>query len=338
MAKKKEVEENLEDSALDKFLGDIEKRFGKGAVMNLEEGISGIEWVSSGSLTLDNALGGGYPKGRIIEIFGENGTSKTTLTIHAMVECQKEGGLVGFIDYENAFDLKYAKNLGLNISKNKFQLSQPSNAEEGLEIIEAMVKTGIFSMIIVDSVAAMSPRAELEGDMGESKMGLHARLMSQAMRKLVGVINKAKTVVIFINQTRTSLGVMFGDPTVTTGGNALKFYSSQRIQTFRSGQTKDKEENVIAIGCKCKVIKNKVAPPFKTALFSVEFGKGIDKLGEIIDLAVEYDIIQKKGAGWMSYEEAKLGQGVDAVKQTLQDNPDLLDEITNKVKQQISEK
>lgn len=334
---KKEVKE-AENSVLDKFLDEVEKKFGKGAVMNLEEGVSGIEFISSGSLTLDNALGGGYPKGRIVEIYGDNSTGKTTLTIHAMVESQKQGGLVGFVDAEHAFDLFYAKNLGLETSKKKFQLSQPSCGEEALEIVDSMVKTGIFSMVVVDSVAALTPRAEIEGEMGEAKMGLHARLMSQALRKLTSSINKTNTVVIFINQTRDKIGVMWGNPTTTTGGNALKFYASQRVETSRSGQTKDKEDTVTANGCKCKVIKNKVAPPFRTALFSIEFGKGIDKLGEIIDLAVEYDIIQKKGAGWMSYEETKLGQGVDAVKATLNDNPDLLDIITERVKQLIAEK
>lgn len=337
MAKKDKVEQEENDNvmlALDRLIGETEKRFGSGAIMNLEEGVHGVEFVSSGSLTLDLALGGGYAKGRIIEIWGGESSGKTSLTIHAMVEEQKNGGTVGFIDAEHAFDLDYAKNLGLNIGKRRFQISQPSCGEEALEICEAMIKTGVFGLIVVDSVAALTPRAEIDGEMGEAKMGLHARLMSQAMRKMTHSISKTKTTVIFINQTRDAIGVLYGDPTRTTGGNALKFYASQRIQTSKSGQTKEGDE-VLANGCKCKVVKNKVAPPFKTALFNIEFGKGIDKLKEILDLACEFEIVSKKGAGWYAYGEVKLGQGENKVKDLLNDNPELLEEITEKVKQEL---
>ena len=335
---KKDKSEQEEDSvltALDKLLSETEKKYGKGAIMNLEGEIEGIEFVSSGSLSLDEALGGGYPKGRIIEIFGDSSTGKTTLTIHAMVEAQRQGGVVGFIDAEHAFDLMYAQNLGLKISKRKFQISQPSCGEEGLEICEAMVKTGVFDLIIVDSVAALTPRAEIDGEMGEAKMGLHARLMSQAMRKLTSYISKTNTTVIFINQTRVMLGVMFGDNTTTTGGNALKFYASQRVQTYRSGQTKSKEgDEILANGCRCKVVKNKVSFPFKVAKFDIVFGKGIDKLKEVIDLAIEFEIIKRSGS-WYAYGEVKLGQGEGKVKDLLNDNPELLEEITEKVKQEL---
>lgn len=254
----------------------------------------------------------------------------TTLAIHAMVEAQKQGGLVGLVDSEHAFDIFYAKNLGLDTSKNKFQFSQPSSGEEGLEIVDAMVKSGIFAMVVVDSVAALTPKAEIEGEMGEAKMGLHARLMSQALRKLAGSINKTHTVVVFINQTRDKIGVLWGNPTTTTGGNALKFYASQRIETSKSGQTKDGEE-IVANGCRCKVIKNKVAPPFRVAKFDIIFGKGIDKNQEIIDIAVEMGIIKKSGS-WFSYGDTKLGQGIDSVKTIMEDNPELFEEIYKKIK------
>ena len=333
---KKEIKENSGmEAILNKLLEDTEKRFGKGAIMNLEEGAKGIEFISSGSIALDVALGGGYPKGRIIEVYGENSTGKTTLAIHAMVEAQKQGGLVGFCDAEHSFDLFYAKNLGLDTSKNKFLFSQPSSGEEGLEIVDAMVKSGIFSMVVVDSVAALTPKAELEGEMGEAKMGLHARLMSQALRKLAGSINKTHTVVVFINQTRDKIGALWGNPTTTTGGNALKFYASQRIETSRSGQTKDGEE-IVANGCRCKVIKNKVAPPFRVAKFDIIFGKGIDKNQEIIDLAVEMEIIKKAGS-WYSYGDVKLGQGTESVKSILRDNPELYEELEEKILKMVKQ-
>lgn len=333
---KKEIKENSGmEAILNKLLEDTEKRFGKGAIMNLEEGVNGIEFISSGSIALDVALGGGYPKGRIIEVYGENSTGKTTLAIHAMVEAQKQGGLVGFCDAEHSFDLFYAKNLGLDTSKNKFQFSQPSSGEEGLEIVDAMVKSGIFAMVVVDSVAALTPKAEIEGEMGESKMGLHARLMSQALRKLAGSINKTHTVVVFINQTRDKIGVLWGNPTTTTGGNALKFYASQRIETSRSGQTKDGED-IVANGCRCKVIKNKVAPPFRVAKFDIVFGKGIDKNQEIIDLAVEMEIIRKAGS-WYSYGDVKLGQGAESVKSILRDNPELYEELEEKILKMVKQ-
>ena len=335
MAKKETKENSSMEAVLNKLLEDTEKRFGKGAIMNLEEGAKGIEFISSGSIALDVALGGGYPKGRIIEVYGENSTGKTTLAIHAMVEAQKQGGLVGFCDAEHSFDLFYAKNLGLDVSKNKFQFSQPSSGEEGLEIVDAMVKSGIFAMVVVDSVAALTPKAEIEGEMGESKMGLHARLMSQALRKLAGSINKTHTVVVFINQTRDKIGVLWGNPTTTTGGNALKFYASQRIETSRSGQTKDGED-IVANGCRCKVIKNKVAPPFRVAKFDIIFGKGIDKNQEIIDLAVEMEIIKKAGS-WYSYGDVKLGQGAESVKSILRDNPELYEELEDKILKTIKQ-
>lgn len=329
MTKKEDKKTSQFDDALSKLLQDTEKRFGKGAIMNLEEGVKGVEFIPSGSIGLDIALGGGYAKGRVTEIYGENSTGKTTLTIHAMVEAQKQGGLVGFVDAEHAFDLHYAKNLGLDTSKNKFQFSQPSSGEESLEIVDAMVKSGIFAMVVIDSVAALTPRAEIEGEMGDSKMGLMARLMSQALRKLTGSISRTNTSVIFINQTREKIGVMFGNPTTTTGGNALKFYASQRIETARSGQTKE-GESVVANGCRCKIVKNKVSPPFKTAIFSIVFGRGIDKLQELVDFAVDLEIIRKAGS-WYSYGDVKLGQGSESVKNIMADNPELTEEIEVKV-------
>jgi len=330
---KKEVKEG---NSIDAILGRIESRFGKEAIVGNQVE---TEFLPTGSLTLNNCLGGGFAKGRIVEVLGWESSGKSTIALHTAAECQKQGKVVVYVDMEHAMDEFYANALGVNTKREDglWYLSQPDSGETALEIVREFAKSEQVGLIVVDSVTALIPRAVIDGEAGDSKMGLLARLMSSMLPTLISPAKKSGAVILFIGQLREKIGVMFGNPETTTGGHALKFYASQRVQVSRSGQTKDGDE-VLANGCKCKVIKNKVAPPFRTALFSIEFGKGIDKLGEIIDLAVEYDIIQKKGAGWMSYEEAKLGQGVDAVKQTLQDNPDLLDEITNKVKQQISEK
>lgn len=315
---------------LSKLIGECEKKFGKGVVMNLEESIDGVQFIPSGSLGLDIALGGGYPKGRIVEIYGPESSGKTTIAIHAMVEAQRDSEkAVGVIDAEHAFDKFYAEALGLDTGKERFLINQPDNGEQGLEVCEAMVKSGQFSMILVDSVAALTPKAEIEGDMGDSKMGLHARLMSQALRKIVASVSKTDTVVIFINQLRDKIGVMFGSPETTTGGNALKFYASQRLDIRRCGQEKDGEE-VIANKTRIKVIKNKVAPPYKKAEFNIEFGTGIDKIAEIIDIGVEFSVIKKAGS-WYSYNDSKLGQGAAGVKAILEDNPELKEEITLKI-------
>jgi recombination protein RecA len=314
---------------LSKVVADVEKKFGKGAVMNFEEGVEGIERIKSGSIGLDLALGGGYPKGRVIEIYGPESSGKTTLTIHAMIEAQRAGGAVGFVDAEQAFDIFYAQALGLDVSKEMFLISQPDNGEQALEIVEMFVRSGNFAMVVVDSVAALTPKAEIEGDMGDSKMGLQARLMSQAMRKLASVINKTKTIVIFINQLRDKIGVMFGSPETTTGGNALKFYASQRLDIRRIGQEKDGDE-VVANKSRVKVVKNKVSPPFRKAEFDIGFGTGIDKVAEIIAIGVDFSVIKKSGA-WYSYGETKLGQGKDGVKSILNDNPELMEEITEKI-------
>ena len=319
--------------SLDEVVANCEKRFGKGVVMNLEEGLEDIEYISSGSLGLDIALGGGYPKGRIIEIYGPESSGKTTLAIHAMVEAQKAGGVVGFIDAEHAFDPTYAQALGVDLSKKKFLMSQPDNGEQALEVAEAFIRSGQFAVIVIDSVAALTPKSEIEGDMGDSKMGLHARLMSQALRKITGAVSKTHTIVIFINQLRDKIGVVFGNPETTTGGNALKFYASQRLDIRRVGQEKDGEE-ITANKSKVKVVKNKVAPPFKIAYFDILFGEGIDKTAEIITMGVDYSVIKKAGS-WFSYGDIKLGQGVAGVKSILNDNPELYDEIRDKILETI---
>ena len=288
-----------------------------------------IDSISSGSLTLDNALGvGGYPKGRVIEIYGPESSGKTTLTLHAIAECQKAGGIAAFIDAEHAFDRFYAQNLGINI--DELIISQPDNGEQGLEIADNLIRSGAIDIIVIDSVAALTPRSEIEGEMGDSKMGLHARLMSQALRKLTSHISKTNCTVIFINQLREKIGVMFGNPETTTGGNALKFYASVRLDIRRSTQIKDNSGNVLGNKTRVKVVKNKVAPPFKVSEFDIMYGKGISKLGEIIDLGVEHDIIDKSGS-WFSYGDTKLGQGRDSVKTILTDNPELSDEIEAKI-------
>ncbi len=311
----------------------IEKLYGKGAVMLLgDQKTAEVDSIPSGSIGLDIALGtGGYPRGRIIEIFGPESSGKTTLAIHAIAECQKEGGIAAFIDAEHAFDRYYAENLGVDV--NNLLISQPDSGEQALEIAESLIRSGAIDIIVVDSVAALVPRSELEGEMGDSKVGLQARLMSQAMRKLTGAIGKTGSVCIFINQLREKIGVMFGNPETTTGGNALKFYASQRIDIRRSGPAiKDKEGNVIGNHVKVKVVKNKLAPPFKVAEFDIMFGEGISKEGEILDLGVDLGLIEKSGS-WYSYDGAKIAQGRDAAKQFLKDNPEVAAEIEAKIRQ-----
>ena len=278
---------------------------------------------------MDGALGvGGYPKGRVIEIYGPESSGKTTLTLHAIAECQKAGGIAAFIDAEHAFDRFYAQNLGINI--DELIISQPDNGEQGLEIADNLIRSGAVDIIVIDSVAALTPRSEIEGEMGDSKMGLHARLMSQALRKLTSNISKTNCTVMFINQLREKIGVMFGNPETTTGGNALKFYASVRLDIRRSTQIKDTNGNVLGNKTRVKVVKNKVAPPFKVSEFDIMYGKGISKMGEIIDLGVAHEIIDKSGS-WFSYGDTKLGQGRDSVKSILKDNPELSDEIEAKI-------
>lgn len=312
---------------------DIEKRYGKGSIMSFEDKAQNVEFVSSGSLSVDIALGGGYPRGRIIEIFGPESSGKTTLTLHAIAEVHKNGGVAAFIDAEHAFDPEYAKKLGVDLSREAFLFSQPDNGEQALEITEILVRTGKIDLVVIDSVAALTPRAEIEGDMGDSKMGLQARLMSQALRKLVAIVGKTNTTIIFINQLREKIGVMFGNPETTTGGNALKFYASQRVDIRRSTANKDGDV-VISFKTKVKIVKNKVAPPFRTAEFDICFGIGIDKVAEIINLAVELEFIKKSGS-WFSYGETKLGQGIESVKTLLADNEELMEEIEMRVRKRI---
>lgn len=320
--------------ALSELLDKVNKTFGQGSMMTLDaKSIVPVDVVSTGSIGLDLALGvGGLPKGRIIEIYGPESSGKTTLTLHVMAEIQKQGGVCAFIDAEHAFDKHYAQNIGVNVDTLLF--SQPDNGDQALEIVDMVLDSKKVDCIIVDSVAALVPKAELEGEMGDSKMGLHARLMSQAMRKLTGKISKSNTIVIFINQLRDKIGVMFGNPETTTGGNALKFYASVRIDIRRSTQLKDKEGNVYGSTTKVKIIKNKVAPPFKTAEFEIHFGKGIMKNAELIDIGSDLEIINKSGA-WYSYEGQKIGQGKEAVMQLLEDNEDLALEIEKKIRQII---
>lgn len=316
-------------STLDK----IEKNYGKGSIMKMNDvPAEGIDVISTGSLGLDNALGvGGFPKGRIIEIFGPESSGKTTLAIHAIAESQKQGGIAAFIDAEHAFDASYARRLGVDI--DNLLVSQPDNGEQALEIADNLICSGAIDIIVIDSVAALTPKSEIEGEMGDSKVGLHARLMSQALRKLTATISKTKCCCIFINQLREKIGVLFGNPETTTGGNALKFYSSVRIDIRRIQSIKDGDK-VVGNRVKVKVVKNKVAPPFRVCEFDLMFGEGISKLGEIIDIGVEYDIIHKSGS-WFSYNETKLAQGRDALKKVLQDNPELCDEIETKVREEM---
>ncbi len=320
--------------ALQLTMDKMEKTFGKGSVMKLGDGaIEDIDVISSGSVTLDIALGvGGFPKGRVIEIYGPESSGKTTLAIHAIAECQKNGGIAAFVDAEHAFDQFYAKKLGVDTSE--LIISQPDNGEQALEIADNLIRSGAIDLLIVDSVAALTPKAEIEGEMGDSQMGLQARLMSKALRKLTGSINKAGTCCIFINQLRDKIGVMFGNPETTTGGNALKFYSSVRVDIRRSSQIKDGDE-VIGNRTKVKIVKNKVAPPFRRAEFDIMYGEGISKVGELLDLGVDHGIINKSGS-WFSYGDTKLGQGRDAVKQIIGDNPELMEELETKIKEALS--
>ncbi len=321
--------------ALQLTLDKLDKTYGKGTVMKLgDRAVEEVETISSGSLGLDLALGvNGYPKGRIIEIYGPESSGKTTLTLHAIAEAQKAGGIAAFIDAEHAFDRGYAEKLGVDVEN--LIISQPDNGEQALEIAENLIRSGAIDIVVIDSVAALTPKSEIEGEMGDSKMGLHARLMSQALRKLTGAISKTHCTVFFINQLREKIGVMFGNPETTTGGNALKFYASVRLDIRRSTQIKD-GENVIGNRTKVKVVKNKVAPPFKTAEFDIMYGEGVSKTGEILDLAVEFEVVKKSGS-WFSYGETKLGQGRDAVKSLIKDNPEMADELEQKIKALIKE-
>lgn len=320
--------------ALQLTLDKLEKSYGKGTIMKLGDShIEPIEVIPTGSLTLDLALGvGGLPKGRVIEIYGPESSGKTTLAIHAIAECQKKGGIAAFIDAEHAFDRFYAQKLGVDIEN--LLISQPDNGEQALEIADNLIRSGAIDIIVIDSVAALVPKGEIEGEMGDSKMGLQARLMSQALRKLTGTINKTGCCCIFINQLREKIGVMFGNPETTTGGNALKFYASVRLDVRRISQIKDSDE-VSGNRVKVKIVKNKVAPPFRLAEFDIMFGEGISKAGEIIDLGVEHNIIKKSGS-WFSYGDSRLGQGRDAVKQLIIDNPELAEELENKIKEVVS--
>jgi len=332
MAEDKEKVAKLK--ALQLTLDKLDKAYGKGTVMKMGDvAIDDIEAISTGSLGLDLALGvGGYPRGRVIEIYGPESSGKTTLALHAIAEAQKAGGIAAFIDAEHAFDRFYAQNLGIDI--DNLIISQPDHGEQALEIADNLISSGAIDIVVIDSVAALTPKSEIEGEMGDSKMGLHARLMSQALRKLTGTIHKTKCTVIFINQLREKIGVMFGNPETTTGGNALKFYASVRLDIRRRTQIKDGDK-VIGNSTKVKVVKNKVAPPFRIAEFDIMYGKGVSKTGEILDLGVEFGIVKKSGS-WFSYGDTKLGQGRDAVKSLIADNPDLAEELETKIKEAIN--
>jgi recombination protein RecA len=319
--------------ALGLAMEQIEKQFGTGAIMRLgEQHRANVEFIPSGALSLDLALGGGYPKGRVIEIYGPESSGKTTLTLHAIAECQKRGGTAAFIDAEHALDPSYAKRLGVDTSN--LLISQPDNGEQALEIVDSLVRSNAVDLIVVDSVAALTPQAEIEGEMGDSHMGLQARLMSQALRKLTGVINKSKATVIFLNQIRMKIGVMFGNPETTTGGNALKFYASVRLDIRRTGQIKVGED-VIGNRTKVKVVKNKIAPPFRQAEFDIMYNEGISGSGDVLDLAVQHGIVDKAGA-WFAYKDGKIGQGREASKVYLKENPKVLAEIEKAVRDKVT--
>ncbi|RIV26982.1 recombinase RecA [Fibrisoma montanum] len=322
--------------ALQTTIEKLDKAFGKGTVMRLSESkVVDVPVISTGSLGLDLALGiGGVPRGRVVEIYGPESSGKTTLTMHCIAEAQKAGGMAAFIDAEHAFDRVYAEKLG--IDTNNLLIAQPDNGEQALEITEHLISSGAIDIIVIDSVAALVPKAEIEGEMGESKMGLQARLMSQALRKLTGVINKTQCCCIFINQLREKIGVMFGNPETTTGGNALKFYASVRLDIRRIGQIKEGADNVVGNRVKVKVVKNKLAAPFKVVEFDIMYGQGISKVGEVLDLAVEMEIVKKSGS-WFSYDGNRLAQGRDAVKDLLLDNPELMADIENKIRAKINE-
>ena len=324
-------EQSAKLKALELTLGKLEKTYGKGVVMKLGDKIvEDIASIPTGSINLDLALGvGGYPRGRVVEIFGPESSGKTTLTIHAIAEVQKQGGIAAFIDAEHAFDATYASNLG--VDTDNLLISQPDNGEQALEIADHLISSGAVDLVVIDSVAALTPRSEIEGEMGDSKMGLHARLMSQALRKLTATISKTGCTLIFINQLRMKIGVMFGNPETTTGGNALKFYSSVRLDIRRIGAIKNGED-IVGNRTRVKVVKNKVAPPFRKVEFDIMFGTGISRSGEVLDKAVDLEIVKKSGS-WFSYEETKLGQGRDAVKQMIEDNPELSEEIEEKIKE-----
>ncbi len=324
-------EKDAKLKALKLTLDKLDKAYGKGTVMKMsDQAVVDVDSISSGSLGLDIALGvGGYPRGRIVEIYGPESSGKTTLTLHAIAEAQKSGGIAAFIDAEHAFDRFYAESLGVDI--DNLIISQPDNGEQALEIADNLIRSGAIDIVVIDSVAALTPKSEIEGEMGDSKMGLHARLMSQALRKLTGSISKTNCTVIFINQLREKIGVMFGNPETTTGGNALKFYASVRLDIRRSTQIKETNGNVAGNKTRVKVVKNKVAPPFKMCEFDIMYGEGISKVGEVLDLAVDHEIIKKSGS-WFSYGETKLGQGRDAVKALIKDNPELMDELEEKVR------
>ena len=326
-------EKDAKLKALKLTLDKLDKAYGKGTVMKMSDAaIENIDAISSGSLGLDLALGvSGYPKGRVVEIYGPESSGKTTLALHAIAEAQKAGGIAAFIDAEHAFDRFYAKNLGVDI--DNLIISQPDYGEQALEIADNLVRSGAIDIIVIDSVAALTPKSEIEGEMGDSKMGLHARLMSQALRKLTATINKTNCTVIFINQLREKIGVMFGNPETTTGGNALKFYASVRLDIRRRTQIKDGDK-ILGNRAKVKVVKNKVAPPFQTTEFDIMYGQGVSKVGEILDLGVELEIIKKSGS-WFSYGDTKLGQGRDAVKSLIGDNPELAEELETKITEKI---
>jgi len=339
MSKEKKEENSVNSEklkALQMTIERLDKTYGKGSVMKLGDNpIEELEVISTGSIGIDLATGvGGFPRGRVVEIYGPESSGKTTLAIHAIAEAQKKGGIAAFIDAEHAFDITYAKRLGVDVEN--LLISQPDNGEQALEITENLIRSGAIDIIVIDSVAALTPKSEIEGEMGDSKMGLHARLMSQALRKLTGTISKTRCVCIFINQLREKIGVMFGNPETTTGGNALKFYASVRIDIRRIAQIKD-GDNVVGNRVKVKVVKNKVAPPFQQAELDIIYGQGFSKTGEIVDMGVDLNIVKKSGS-WFSYEETKLGQGRDSVKALLLDNPELSEEIEKKIIDKLSVK